>query len=110
MECLIAVAVDSGLKLESGGVRPEQSCALAKTKKAAVLAFVAASCTLLFCSLILSVPSLDDALTGRPEYLRGSQTERLAPWPQEPTVNSRHARHDDAYDCDKIETRPPGQQ
>src|SRR5712664_1897452 len=33
MECLIAVAVDSGLKLESGGVRPEQSCALAKTKE-----------------------------------------------------------------------------
>jgi hypothetical protein len=38
-------------------------------KRAAVLAFVAASCTLLLCSLILSVPSLDDALSGRPEYL-----------------------------------------
>ncbi len=33
MERLIAVAVDSGLKLESGGVRPDQSCALAKTKE-----------------------------------------------------------------------------
>jgi len=33
MERLIAVAVDSGLKLESGGVRPEQSCALAKPKE-----------------------------------------------------------------------------
>ncbi len=34
-------------------------------KRAAVLAFVAASCTLLLCSLILSVPSIDDALTSR---------------------------------------------
>jgi len=74
-----------------------------KQKKAAVLAFVAASCTLLFCSLILSVPSLDDALTGRPEYLRWI-TDRTAR-----TVAARTngefpviARHDDAYDCDKI--------
>ena len=34
-------------------------------KRAAVLAFVAASCTLLLCSFILSVPSLDDALSGQ---------------------------------------------
>jgi hypothetical protein len=34
-------------------------------KRAAVLAFAAASCTLLLCSLILSVSSLDDALSGR---------------------------------------------
>jgi hypothetical protein len=33
VERLITVAVDSGLKLESGGVRPDQSCALAKTKE-----------------------------------------------------------------------------
>ena len=72
-------------------------------KRAAVLAFVAASCTLLLCSLILSVPSLDDALTGRPEYLR-CITDRTAR-----TVAARTngefpviARHDDAYDCDKI--------
>jgi hypothetical protein len=72
-------------------------------KRAAVLAFVAASCTLLLCSLILSVPSLDDALTGRPEYLRWI-TDRTAR-----TVAARTngefpviARHDDAYDCDKI--------
>ncbi len=72
-------------------------------KRAAVLAFVAASCTLLLCSLILSVPSIDDALTGRPEYLRWI-TDRTAR-----TVAARTnaefpviARHDDAYDCDKI--------
>jgi hypothetical protein len=41
-----------------------------KQKKAAVLAFTAASCSLLLCSLILFVPSLDDALSGQPEYLR----------------------------------------
>src|SRR6266496_4151518 len=90
MERLIAVAVDSGLKLESGGVRPERVARWQNQKRAAVLAFVAASCTLLLCSLILSVPSLDDALAGRPEYLRW--TERLAPWPQEPTVNSPSLR------------------
>src|SRR5260370_678181 len=33
MECLIAVAVDSGLKLESGGGRPEQNFARAETKE-----------------------------------------------------------------------------
>lgn len=72
-------------------------------KRAAVLAFVAASCTLLLCSLILSVPSLDDALTGRPEYLwwitdRTARTVAARTNGEFPVI----ARHDDAYDCDKI--------
>ena len=74
-----------------------------KQKRAAVLAFVAASCTLLLCSLILSVPSLDDALSGRPEYLRWI-TDRTARAVAARTNGEFPviARHDDAYDCDKI--------
>jgi len=73
-----------------------------KQKRADVLAFVAASCTLLLCSLILFVPSLDDALSGRPEHLRWI-TDRTARAVAARTNGEFPviARHDDAYDCTK---------
>jgi hypothetical protein len=67
-------------------------------KRAAVLTFVAASRTLLLCSLILSVPSIDDALTGRPEYLRWITDRTARAVAASPVI----ARHDDAYDCDRV--------
>jgi hypothetical protein len=80
-----------------------------KQKRAAVLAFVDASCTLLLCSLILSVPSLDDALSGRPEYLRWI-TDRTARAVAARTNGEFPviARHDDAYDCDKTRNMSAG--
>ncbi len=74
-----------------------------KQKKAAVLAFTAASCSLLLCSLILFVPSLDDALSGQPEYLHWI-TDRTARAVAARTNGEFPviARHDDAYDCDRV--------
>jgi hypothetical protein len=80
-----------------------------KQKTAAVLAFVAASCTLLLYLLILSVPSLDEARSGRPEYLRWI-TDRTARAVAARTNDEFPviARHDDAYDCDKTRNMSAG--
>ena len=80
-----------------------------KRKRAAVLAFVTASCMLLLCAFILFVPSLDDALSSPPQYLRWI-TDRTARAVAART-NSEFpviARHDDRYDCDKIQNTSTG--